>query len=204
MDLTEAPFAHTHRLGILPIYFNYIETQVKGYDTGQGYALLAIKDAQQRLHIPQGVAIFVDIEGKSTVKPDAAFIQGWYDKFNSTFTYTIKGQKYTYQAGYYKAGYYANTGATANFHAPFCAAVNLEPAIGTNSFIWTNQISQNITNQTFSEFSKAAKPQYQPLALSCANQQIPIPGAWQYGLEDGSSSMVDVDEAQPSLPLWYP
>ncbi len=201
ISLSEATVAHANGFAILPIYFNYDAAAVTGYAIGQKYAVAAITDAQQRLHIPQGVAIFSDIEGLATVHPDAAFIQGWYDTFNSTFTYRANEQQFTYQAGYYKAGYYANTSATANFVTPFCAAVNLEPAIGSNTFLWTNQVSQNITSQPY--FTKAGAPAYQPLALSCANQQIPIPAAWQYGLR-GTTNNVNIDEAVSSLPLWHP
>jgi hypothetical protein len=202
MDLSEVQVAHDNGFAILPIYFNYQPHKVRGYEKGQEHANSAIKDAQQRLHIPEGVAIFVDIEYVPGVRPDEGFIRGWYDRFNTTFTYSIKGTKYTYQAGYYKAGYYANTRTTANFCAAFCAAVALEPEIATNSFIWSNQPCRYVSADT----TKANAPSYDPIAVSCPGGDIVIPAAWQYAIQPDPifPPNVDLNEASASLPLWYP
>jgi hypothetical protein len=204
MDLSEASFAHANGFAILPIYFNYDANAVKGYDTGQEYAKLAIEDAQQRLGISPGVAIFVDIEAVS--HPDYLFIQGWYDTFNSNFTDTINGIKFSYQAGYYKAGYYANTLKSSHFDTPFCTALNKEASIATNSFIWTPQPEPQ--GKVSSNTKKATAPNYNPAVVSCPPHQIPIPAAWQYSIQPKPpvtpKANVDLDEALNSLPLWYP
>ncbi|HEV2580006.1 MAG TPA: LecA/PA-IL family lectin [Ktedonobacteraceae bacterium] len=194
MDLTEAPFAHNHGFAILPIYFNYAPNAVNGYSTGQAYATAAIEDAQRRLKISQGVVIFNDIEESSGVNPDAQFIQGWYDQFNSKFSYTYNKKKYTYQAGYYKAGYYGNGTSTSRFASAYCSAVNTEANIGTNSFIWSSEPSGSRT-------SKTNAPPYGPYTPSCTNQTF----AWQYAIEgNGGPPNVDTDEVLSNLPLWHP
>ena len=200
--LTEASFAHTRGFAILPIYFNYSSSAVDGYATGQNYATLAIEDAQQRLGISQGVAIFVDIEQAS--KPDAPFIQGWYDTFNMTFSYVYNGVVRHYYAGTYKAGYYANTLTSSHFDVPFCTALSKESALGTNSFIWTPQPEPQ--GKVSANTKKATAPSYKPSGVSCPPHQIPIPAAWQYSIQPKPvfPPNVDLDEALPSLPLWHP
>src|SRR6185312_3706633 len=98
----EATFAHSVGLAILPIYFNFSAANVTTSQQGQNYAKWAIEDALGRLGISQGVAIFVDIEPNVSPSPD--FIQGWYDQFNTSFTFTNGKQSFKYDAGYYKAG----------------------------------------------------------------------------------------------------
>ena len=191
MKASEVTFAHSKGLAILLVYSDYNPANVKGYTTGQTYAITAIKAAQRVLNISQGVAIFVDIEAGET--PDAAFLQGWYDRLNSTFTYSYKGIQYTYQAGYYKAGYYGNTGSTNPFTLAYCQAVSSEGQIGTNAFVWTTQPNPGRT-------TKAAAPAFAPIQPSCANQTF----AWQYGLAGSQPPNVDTDEIGGILPLWHP
>jgi hypothetical protein len=199
----EVTVAQSDKLPILPIYFNYPTTAVQGYNCGQNYATAAIEFAQHWAGpaIPQGTAIFVDIEGNSSVQPDANFILGWYDQFNMTFTYKspYDGKMYTYNKGYYKAGYYADTGsltAPSNFDYAYCTAVSSEPLIGTNSYIWTNRPGLSWTTKV------GAPPYYEAIQPPCASQTF----AWQYS--GGSTTPppinVDTDEAVSGLPLWHP
>lgn len=197
---SEVTTARGYGLPLLPIYFNYPETAVNGSSSpcGSNYAKAAIEFAQHHSGtvIGKGTAIFVDIEQAAGVQPDAAFIKEWYDEFNMTFTYTspYDGKQYTYQAGYYKAGYYANTLSSANFDTPYCAAVSQEPKIGTNSFIWTTQPNPGRT-------TKNSQPVYAPIKPPCANKTY----AWQYGVQDGGGPpAVDTDEIGGNLPLWHP
>ncbi len=205
---SEVTTAHSYGLPILPVYFNYYPTAVEGPTCGQNYAKAAIEFAQHWAGpaLPSGTAIFVDIEGSFVVggktipvTTDAGFIKGWHDTFNTTFSYTspYDGQTYLYNAGYYKAGYYADTNATqSNFDTEYCAAVSQEPQIGTNSFIWTNRPGLSPTN-------KATEPSYQPLSPpSCASETL----AWQYNAGTEMDN-VDTDEAVTNLqtlPLWRP
>jgi hypothetical protein len=197
---TEVTAATNDGFDILPVYFNYPKTAVTGATCGQNYAKAAIAFAQRwnGPAIPQGTAIFVDIEFDAPT--DAAFIKGWYDAFNSTFPYTspYDGQVYTYQAGYYRAGYYGDTGSlatTSNFDTAYCAAVSQEPAIGTNSFIWTIRAGLSRTTKT------AAPAYYRVIQPPCGSQTF----AWQYGIADPPTPPdVDTNEVVTGLPLWRP
>jgi streptogramin lyase len=192
MTASEVAFAHSNGLAILPVYSDFSQSTVSGYATGQADATVAITAAQQMLAIAPGVAIFVDIEAGSA--PDSTFIQGWYDRFNSTFSYSFGSANYTYQAGYYRAGYYGNTRATNAFAQAYCAAIRTEPALAKNASIWTPQPNPGRT-------TAAAAPPYAPIALPCVSRG---PDVWQYGLAGGSSPNVDTDEALSRLPLWQP
>ena len=196
---SEVATASSHGLPILPVYFNYPKTAVDSKECGQNYATAAIEFAQQWAGpaLPHGTAIFVDIEGDARTSAD--FIEGWYDTFNTTFSYTspYDGHVYTYDSGYYRAGYYADTKSTSpgNFNDAYCAAVDHDSAIGGNSFIWANRPGLSPTN-------KAEEPKYQANTPPCASQTL----AWQYnaGTEVGN---VDTDEAVTNfqtLPLWHP
>jgi hypothetical protein len=188
---SEVTFAHTNSIAILPTYADFNQANVAGFATGQAYATTAITAAQQMLHIPNGVALFVDIEAGS--KPDAAFITGWYSRFNSTFSYLYHGVTYTYQTGSYKAGYYGNTVATNSFTVAYCNAVSANAQIGTNAFIWTPQPSRRLT-------SRIAAPPFAPSQPSCQNNTL----GWQYALSSGSVPNVDTDEVLGNFPLWHP
>ena len=199
----EATFAHSVGLAILPIYFNFSpSTLVTTRQEGQNYAKWAIEDALGRLGISQGVAIFVDIE-PSPVSPTPDFIQGWYNQFNTSFTFTNGNQSFKYNAGYYNVGYYGDSNKTSNtkFDQAYCGAVNgtnkimAEPQIGTNSFIWAEHPSPGIS-------SKANYPPFAPYKPKCASTTP----AWQYGIQPNPpmSPNVDTDEAQQALPLWHP
>jgi len=219
---SEMSKAHSLGLPVLPIYFNYgvfsvYDDNAKGVNTwncGEQYAQAAIEFAQSGLPgfaMTQGTAIFVDIENAYHRKPvvtDADFLKEWFDTFNSTLFYISPFDKkpHVYTPGYYKAGYYVNTNSTSsNFDVQFCKAVAQEPAIGTDSFIWTTQPFEGYVSAST---TKANAPAYSPLAISCPSQQIPIPAAWQYSPNTNPAGAypinVDIDEALSTLPLWKP
>jgi hypothetical protein len=222
----EMSTAHSLGLSILPIYFDYgvlsVYDDVNGIETwncGELYATKAIAFAQN-FAISQGTAIFVDIENAcdpptckkhTPVVTDADFIRGWFDTFNSTFRYVYNGVLRQYNAGTYKAGYYANTNPMANFDGPFCTAVRREAAIGTNSLIWTTQPNKAILSSSGNLpiiTQKANAPSYSQRTVSCPPLavQIPTPAAWQYAINSSAHPYkinVDIDEAL-GLPLWKP
>ena len=70
----EIEFLHEQDSKILVIY-NHL-TEPVGYDTGEKHAKKAIEMAEE-LGVPEGVAIFGDIEPDFPV--DSAFIEGWYE-----------------------------------------------------------------------------------------------------------------------------
>jgi hypothetical protein len=170
-------------MGILPIYNEYDCGAVSSYATGHQYALEAVA-AAQRLGIPRGRVLAIDIEPPGDACPGAAyvdsgFIDGWYEG--------------VHDAGFIPV-YYGNGTAGSEFARAWCAAVSVYPSIGTGSDLWSFQPS------LLGGFSKSAAPNYAPYDTGC-------PGnieAWQYVLSAGSNPDVDQDEALSSLPLWYP
>ena len=202
MDITpeEVAAAARLKLPILPVYFNYdagVVDAADGAQCGKNLATAAIEFAQH-LHVPGGTAIFVDIE--YNVHTSKEFIKGWYDRFNTSFSYQSpygKKVRVSYQAGVYKAGYLASTTSrTTNFSAAYCAAVAKEPAIGTQSFIWT-------TTPVPGWSTKADEPEWKARGPSCRGRTV----AWQYdgGTASEPPGDVNTDEAVlPDLPLWKP
>lgn len=211
--LSELRFAHVRNLAILPIYFNYATPNVTKRAQGQTYARKAIIDAFGRLHIPQGVAIFVDIEVAPGVATTADFIQGWFDQFKSSFVFNSGTQSVRYPAGYYTAGYYGNP-TTGTFNTAYCAAISgitptksnpkgtpPDPLIGTESVIWS-PVPQNSGPDPRTGPSTA--PAYEPATPTCTNQTV----AWQYGIPPEALKkthpVVDTDEILPNIVLWHP
>ncbi|HJT59204.1 MAG TPA: hypothetical protein VJ761_22040, partial [Ktedonobacteraceae bacterium] len=193
MDSNEPAIAHNHGFAILPIYFNYAPSKVKGYKTGQTYAMAAIEDALGRLKIGQGVVLFSDIE--DSARPDAKFIEGWYDTFYSNFSFAYQNVTFTYTSGYYQPGYYGNGTVTSRFAIQYCLAVLANPQIGTNSFIWSSEPSG------FNRRGEDNAPPYSPFMPFCTNQT----SAWQFAIAPNRNSPnVDTDEALLDLTLWEP
>lgn len=198
MGSGEKNYAHDHGLAIIPIYADYKVSAKKG--AGSKFAKNAII-AAQILGVNQGVAIFFDIEANAS--PTPAFIQAWYDQFNKDFSITYKRHVYTYQAGYYKAGYYGSSAKpgkyTTDFEDAYCAAVTAEPQIATNSFIWASNPSSRIIPT--SKTSKVNAPPFGPYTPECLNQTV----AWQYYYKPmNTPPNVDIDEALGNLPFWHP
>ena len=179
----EINFAQGHNMGILPIYNDYNCSAVVYYGTGRGYAARAVA-AAQRLGIPQGTVLAIDIEPPGYACPgaggvDAGFISGWYDG--------VHGAGYT-------PVYYGNGTRGSEFARAWCAAVAAQPTIATGSDLWSFQPS------LLGNFNKNHAPNYSPYDTGCAGNML----AWQYVLSGGNAVDVDQDEAISSLPLWYP
>ena len=179
----EIALAATHHMGILPIYNDYNCSAVVYYGTGRAYAARAVA-AAQRLGIPQGRVLAIDIEPPGSACPgaggvDAGFISGWYDGVTG--------------AGYVPV-YYGNGTRGSEFARAWCAAVTAQPTIATGSDLWSFQPS------LLGHFNKNRAPNYAPYDTGCAGNML----AWQYVLSAGNAVDVDQDEAISSLPLWYP
>lgn len=179
----EVAFAASHDMGILPIYNDYNCSAVVYYGTGRSYAARAVA-AAQRLGIPQGKVLAIDIEPPGAACPgaggvDAGFITGWYDG--------VTGSGYT-------PVYYGNGTRGSEFARAWCAAVAAKPTIATGSDLWSFQPS------LLGNFNKNRAPNYAPYDTGCAGNML----AWQYVLSAGNAVDVDQDEAISSLPLWYP
>jgi len=179
----EVALAAQYHMGILPIYNDYNCSDVRYYATGHGYAVAAVA-AAQRLGIPAGRAIAIDIEPAGDACPGAAyvdtgFIEGWYDGIHD--------------AGYVPV-YYGNGIPGSEFASAWCATVSASPNIATYSNLWSFEPS------LLGSFSKVANPSYSPYDPGCGGNTL----AWQYVLSGGAVVDVDQDEALTSLPLWYP
>jgi len=179
----EISLAASRQMGILPIYNDYNCSAVVYYGTGRAYAAQAVA-AAQRLGIPQGRVLAIDIEPPGAACPgaggvDAGFISGWYDGVHG--------------AGYVPV-YYGNGTQGSEFARAWCAAVSAQPTIATGSDLWSFQPS------LLGNFNKHRAPNYGPYDTGCAGNML----AWQYVLSAGNAVDVDQDEAISSLPLWYP
>lgn len=181
----EVAAAHQLDMGILPIYNDYVCSDVVGYDTAQQYASAAV-NAAQNLGIAQGVALAIDIEPPGDACPgagnvDAGFISGWYDGVVA--------------AGYVPA-YYGNGTAQSEFATAYCAAVGSRPEIADNSHVWTFEPS------LLGGYTKGDQPDW-GLAndTSCPEHGT----AWQFQIGSNSADPdVDQDLLTSDFPLWYP
>ena len=179
----EIALARSRHMGILPIYNDYNCSAVAYYGTGRAYAAQAVA-AAQRLGIPQGRVLAIDIEPPGAACPgaagvDAGFISGWYDG--------VHGAGYT-------PVYYGNGTRGSEFARAWCAAVSSQPSIATGSDLWSFQPS------LLGNFNKNRAPNYAPYDTGCPGNML----TWQYVLSAGNAVDVDQDEAISSLPLWYP
>jgi hypothetical protein len=174
-----AAAAHLH-MGILPIYNDYVCSNVVGYSAGQTYAAEATA-AAAGLGIPQGRAIAIDIEPPGDACPgavnvDSAFVTGWFDGV---------------MAAGYAPTYYGNGTAGSEFATAWCTAVAAEPSLLTYSYLWSFQPS------LLGRFSKATAPGFSPNQTQCGGAMV----GWQYQIDYGD---VDHDQALSKLPLWFP
>ncbi|GCE17306.1 hypothetical protein KDK_11060 [Dictyobacter kobayashii] len=175
MNASEASYIHSQGIRILPIQSDF------GSDVGYGNGVTHANDALTKAHalgIPKGTIIIDDIESNSAV--DAGFIEGWYTTISN--------------AGY-AVGYYENPYAgSSHFNSAFCAAVGKNPAIG-NSILHSTEPSTGRTG-------RSDAPSFAPAGISCGGHTTGHAFIWQYGLANGSSVNIDIDEALSSVPLW--
>ncbi|THE09129.1 DUF1906 domain-containing protein [Bacillus timonensis] len=142
---------------ILPIYNHF--NDATGYDNGVAHAKEALKIAGE-IGIPEGVAIFADIEPDYPV--DAEFIKGWFD--------TIVGSKY-------KSGIYGVFDPEQALFKAYQEAGKSKAAILEQNYIWTAAPSVGVTSE-----SKA--PEFNPSAPEGS-----LAWGWQYGLESKSCNI---------------
>ena len=183
LNSAEIAAAHSHHLGILPIYNDYNCSAVSGNAAGSDYAHAAIGWLQNDL-IPQGTAIAIDIEPYGDQCPGAAnvdtgFIQGWYDVL--------------VKAGYVPA-YYGDTAPGSAFANAWCTTTQQRPDIPENSYLWSFEPSLT------ARYGKGNMPAFNPYSTRCPGHYA----AWQFQLSPGQDQDVDQDEVTSDLPLWYP
>jgi Domain of unknown function (DUF1906) len=180
----EVATAHRNHIGILPIYNDYVCSDVVGYVTGVQYAWAAV-GAAQRLGIPPGRALAIDIEPPGDACPgagnvDVPFIRGWFDGVATAS---------------YVPAFYGNGTPGSEFAAAWCGAVAARPDIAIKAFLWSFQPS------LLGDFTRASAPGFGPEDPGCGGNLA----AWQYQI-GGVSNFPDVDQDEITsvLPLWYP
>ncbi|MFS0823091.1 glycoside hydrolase domain-containing protein [Bacillus sp. 1P02SD] len=142
---------------ILPIYNHF--NDATGYDNGVAHAKEALKLARD-IGIPEGVAIFADIEPDYPV--DSEFIKGWFD--------TIVGSNY-------KSGIYGVFDPEQALFKAYQEAGKSNAAILKQNYIWTAAPSEGVT-------AESKTPKFNPSAPEGS-----LAWGWQYGLESKSCNI---------------
>ncbi|WP_223702688.1 glycoside hydrolase domain-containing protein [Sutcliffiella deserti] len=173
--LTEDQVAliHGEQDYILPIYNMF--NDATGFDNGVTQAENAIQLAQE-IGIPEGVALFADIEPNYPV--DSEFIRGWYETITS--------------AGYESGIYGIFDPERALFDAYIQANEN-NSELGENNIIWTASPNIGITTE-------AEAPDFNPEA-----PEDTLAWGWQYGL-DAETCNIDTNLFSSEILefLWAP
>lgn len=158
---------------ILPIYNHF--DNATGYDNGVAHAKEAIKLAGD-VRIPEGVAIFADIEPGYPV--DSEFIKGWFE---------------TIEASAYNSGIYGVFDPEQALYKAYQGAVESYGAILEKNYIWTAAPSAGITAE-----DKA--PEFKPSAPKGS-----LALGWQYGL-DAETCNIDTNLFKREIVdvLWGP
>lgn len=147
----EAELIHSNDIKILVIWNHF--TDATGFENGQTEAEEAIQLAND-LGIPDGVAIFADIEPSFPV--DSEFIRGWYEGIN---------------ASGFIPGIYGIFDEERALYSAFERAAENNSDIQENTYIWTAAPNVGITTESNA-------PEYQPNAPENA-----LIGGWQYGID---------------------
>ena len=158
---------------ILPI-FNQFENAT-GFDNGVAEAEEAIRLAQE-IGIPEGVAIFADIEPEYPV--DSAFISGWFE---------------TISASPYRSGIYGIFDPDRALTAAYEEASENNTALLEENVIWTASPNIGIT-------TKDEAPEYNPDAPEGS-----LVLGWQYGI-DAETCNIDTNLFDREIVevLWAP
>ncbi len=176
LSVAEARMLHAQGMRILLLEADFGKDT--GYRNGAYRARQALLKAQV-LHVPEGVAIFADLEPGSKV--DVNWLVAWYNVIS--------------HAGYVP-GYYGNPYPGHNFNSPFCAAVTRQPHLASQALLDIYEPMQVRT-------SARQRPLFAPATLYCGKSPTGNVLVWQYGLARGDSKVnVDVDEVKAAVPLW--
>ncbi|MBO0958812.1 DUF1906 domain-containing protein [Neobacillus sp. MM2021_6] len=173
MGLTkeEATLLHEQGAKILPIFNHF--TDATGYENGAAEAKEAVSYAQ-KIGIPEGVALFADIEPKYPV--DEAFIRGWVEPLMESP---------------YKPGIYGVLTPESKLSAAYQSAVSKNKQVQDQTILWSSNPDPGVT-------PKDQAPAYAPGAPENVNISI-----WQYGI-DGKTCNIDTNLIQSSVleSLW--
>lgn len=151
MTAEEVKLLHENDIKVLVIWNHF--TDATGYENGKKEAEEAIKKAEE-LGIPEGVAIFADIEPSYPV--DSEFIKGWSEVMANSS---------------YSSGIYGIFDAERELYKAFEQAAAEDGSILENTYIWTASPNEGIT-------SEENAPEYKPEAPKNS-----LVGGWQYGID---------------------
>ncbi|SHG92872.1 glycoside hydrolase domain-containing protein [Ornithinibacillus halophilus] len=124
LDSAEVDYLHENDIQILVIY-NHVN-DARGYDHGVEHGEQAIQFAED-LGVPEGVALFVDIEPDYPV--DAEFMDGWYDALSDS----------NYEPGVY--------GVFTEDSELFQSYTAMEDEVQENMVVWTAYPQAEITTK---------------------------------------------------------
>lgn len=147
----EVKYLHSNDIKILVIWNHF--TDATGYENGKKEAEEAIAKAKE-LSIPEGVAIFADIEPGYPV--DSEFIKGWSE--------VIAGSNYS-------SGIYGIFDSNQDLYKEFEEAATNDKGILENTYLWTASPNVGITTE-------ANAPEYQP-----EGPKNSLVSGWQYGID---------------------
>lgn len=135
--------------------------------------------------IPRGVRLFKDIEQVSSCRgePTGEYVSAWYRAVRDSD---------------YLVGFYGNsTEPDWDFPTAYCAALALDPRIGTDVVIDGNEPEPQLGAPSGTS-GPATAPAFAPFTPPCAPSGSTR--IWQYGESVDAANYVDVDEVSPGLP----
>jgi hypothetical protein len=162
----EVELLHQQGIKIIPIYNHF--TNATAYESGAQEAQAAITYAQQ-IGIPEGKAIFADIE--PTYPVDENFIRGWID---------------TLLVSPYKPGIYGVFTNESALTAAYQAAIAANQNVQSQTIIWSSNPNPVVT-------PKANAPEFHP----GAPENVPV-SIWQYGI-NGETCNIDTNLIQSNI-----
>lgn len=147
----EVELLHSNDIKILVIWNHF--TDATGYENGVEQAEQAIQEAKD-LGIPEGVAIFADIEPNYPV--DSEFIRGWYEVVSDSE---------------YVPGIYGIFDPERDLYQQYEKAAADNPELLESVYLWTASPNTGIT-------SEDNAPEYKPEAPESS-----LIAGWQYGID---------------------
>lgn len=166
LTIEEVEYLHSNGVKILLINNQF--NNATGYENGVEQANIGISLAGE-LNVPEGVAIFADIEPNYPV--DSAFIQGWFDTMMNS----------PYEPGIY--GVFSPESALVDAYQ---ASINENQEIQNKVILWTAYPHIDVTTQANAPENAAEAPEGSLLY------------GWQYGI-DAATCNIDTNLFKGSL-----
>lgn len=166
LTIEEVEYLHSNGVKILLINNQF--NNATGYENGVEQANIGISLAGE-LNVPEGVAIFADIEPNYPV--DSAFIQGWFDTMMNS----------PYEPGIY--GVFSPESALVDAYQ---ASINEKKEIQNKVILWTAYPHIDVTTQANAPENAAEAPEGSLLY------------GWQYGI-DAAACNIDTNLFKGSL-----